>query len=293
MGLLAFLTVVAPFGCAVHAVVCLFKGSLWPLVSERDLGSLQARGEGVPAAWLCRSVLALGWSDSPRPQSDLAALALPGVRVGELPESKSSRHSLPSAAPRAGRAAQAAPHAGAGRMPLGSVQSQSLAFRGALTAGEAPFPLGTVVSVPSAGGCHCGTVTAGSQLRGQQSPCSFCRHSQGAGQLFLFLRCPVPKEICLPLKAQARMGIYSAFPPARKESVLVQFHAFQVGFGMRCCLTLGREGVQGVCRKPQKAGSYGRDIAAPSALPHRSLKCKSLIQSWSWWFSPHFWHCCL
>lgn len=43
----------------------------------------------------------------------------------------------------------------------------------------------------------------------------------------------VPKEtICTPLKAEAQLWIYSVFPPDRKESVLIQFHAFQVGFRM-------------------------------------------------------------
>lgn len=65
VGLPALLTVVAPFGCAVHVVVYLFKESLWPLESERGHGSLQARGEAVPAACLCQTIVSLGLGDSP------------------------------------------------------------------------------------------------------------------------------------------------------------------------------------------------------------------------------------
>lgn len=53
-------------GIAV-VVLCLFKESFWLLESERGHGSLQGRGEAVPAAWLCQTILALGWGDSPRP----------------------------------------------------------------------------------------------------------------------------------------------------------------------------------------------------------------------------------
>lgn len=43
----------------------------------------------------------------------------------------------------------------------------------------------------------------------------------------------VPKEkLCVLLKAGVQTWIYSIFPLARKESVLVQSHAFEVGFGM-------------------------------------------------------------
>lgn len=94
----------------------------------------------------------------------------------------------------------------------------------------------------------------------------------------------------MPLKAEVQMWICSVFSPSRKECL-----------GPISCLSggiwdvklldtaLGSKGVQGVLT-PQKAGSHGRGIAAPSALPHLSLRCKSLIQSWFWWLSPHFWH---
>lgn len=59
------------------------------------------------------------------------------------------------------------------------------------------------------------------------------RQPQGTGWVFLFLRWLVPKEkLCMPLKAGAETWIYFVLPLARKESVLVQFPAFQVGFGM-------------------------------------------------------------
>lgn len=85
----------------------------------------------------------------------------------------------------------------------------------------------------------------------------------------------------MPLKAEAQMWIYSVFSPARKEC-LDQISCLSGGIWhvMLLDTALRSKGVQRALT-PQKAGSHGRDIAAPSALPRLSLRCKNLIQSWS------------
>lgn len=174
MGLLPLLTVVAPFGCAVHVAVCLFKESLWLLEAERGRGSLQARGEAVPAAWLYQTILALGWGDPPQ-TTDLIWLLWLCLELG---------------------------------------WDNSLK----------PRPTGTPCLIPLAGSLgQAGRVAQCQILMVEDRQDAF-----GACERWL-----VPKEkICTPLKAEAQLWIYSVFPPDRKESVLIQFHAFQVGFRM-------------------------------------------------------------